>query len=189
MAAMSLVPSLAQTGIKQMVHGPDTHSVDHEPVLGRAPETDNLWVATGFNSLGIQLGPGVGHALSEWIHNGEPGGSLAADFAELDVRRFHPAHTCASHWCTSRALEGYAREYGVHYPTEEFSSDELARGVRLSPVHDLVADAGAIFGAVGPSGFERPLHFAPSQRQKQPAHHPKRQFTTSIKIKKAFNDN
>ena len=46
MAAMSLVPSLAECGIKQMVHGPDTHSVDHEPLLGRAPQTDNLWYVT-----------------------------------------------------------------------------------------------------------------------------------------------
>ena len=130
-------------------------------------------------------------------------------------------HTSSFSWCTARALEGYAREYGVHHPTEEFSSDETARGVRLSPVHgtqhnalqctatqcscgkaarivwkaaasdkgvpmlllfaltrygdipgrcacmfvcvmgwaDCVAGAGAVFGAVGPSGFERPLHF------------------------------
>ena len=46
MAAMSLVPSLAECGIKQMVHGPDTHSVDHEPLLDRAPQTDNLWYVT-----------------------------------------------------------------------------------------------------------------------------------------------
>jgi len=44
-------------------------------------------------------------------------------------------HTSSFSWCTARALEGYAREYGVHHPTEEFSSDETARGVRLSPVH------------------------------------------------------
>ena len=42
---------------------PDTHSVDHEPVMGRAPRTENLWVATGFNSQGIQTGPGVGLAM------------------------------------------------------------------------------------------------------------------------------
>ena len=140
-------------------HGPDTHSVDHEPVMGRAPRTDNLWVATGFNSQGIQTGPGVGLAMAEWIVHGDPGGTLDADFAELDVRRFHPEHTADAQWCTSRALEGYAREYSVHYPGEEFSFDEAGRGVRLSPVHPEVAEAGAVFGSVGASGFERPLHF------------------------------
>ena len=159
MAAMGLVPALAEQGIKQLLHGPDTHSVDHEPLLGRAPRTDNLWVATGFNSLGIQLGPAIGLAMAEWMTTGEPGATLEADFAEMDVRRFHPQFTADPQWCTARALEGYATEYAVHYPAEEFSSDERARGVRLSPLHDCIAGAGAVFGAVGPSGFERPLHF------------------------------
>ena len=107
------------------MHGPDTHSVDHEPVMGRAPRTDNLWIATGFNSQGIQTGPGVGLAMAEWIVHGDPGGTLSADFAELDIRRFHPEHTSDAAWCNSRALEGYAREYSVHYPGEEFSFDEV----------------------------------------------------------------
>jgi len=47
-------------------------------------------IATGLNSLGIQTGAGVGIALAEWITEGEPGTTLGADFAELDVRRFHP---------------------------------------------------------------------------------------------------
>ena len=98
------------------------------PLLGRAPRTDNLWVATGFNSLGIQLGPAIGLAMAEWMTTGEPGATLEADFAEMDVRRFHPQHTADPQWCTARALEGYATEYAVHYPAEEFSSDERARG-------------------------------------------------------------
>ena len=56
-------------------------------------------------------------------------------------------------------LRADAREYGVSFPTEEFSSDEAARGVRLSSLHARTAAAGAVFGAVGPSGFERPLHY------------------------------
>jgi len=159
MNAMGLCPALANCGIKQNVHGPDTHSVDHEPLLGRAPFTDNVWVATGFNSLGIQTGPGVGLALAEWMVHGQPGRTLGADFAGLDVRRFHPKYTSSYSWCTARALEGYAREYGVKFPTEEFSSDERARGMRLSPLHREVTAAGAVFGSIGGSGFERPQHF------------------------------
>jgi hypothetical protein len=41
---------------------------------------------------------------------------VQADFAELDIRRFHPEHADDAGWCTARALECYAREYGVHYP-------------------------------------------------------------------------
>ena len=72
-------------------------------------------------------------ALAEWMTTGEPGNTLKADFAELDVRRFHPTHTADHNWCTSRALEEYGKEeeYGVHWPTEEFSEDEAGRGERF----------------------------------------------------------
>ena len=50
----------ASVGVKSWVHGPDTHSVDHEPIMGRCLFTENVYVATGFNSQGIQLGPGIG---------------------------------------------------------------------------------------------------------------------------------
>ena len=44
--------------------------------MGRAPLSSNLWVATGFNSLGIQTGPGVGLAMADWMVHNEPGRSL-----------------------------------------------------------------------------------------------------------------
>ena len=58
-AVLKLCPELNNVGIKTFVHGPDTHSVDHEPLMGRCAFTKNVYVATGFNSQGIQLGPGV----------------------------------------------------------------------------------------------------------------------------------
>lgn len=44
----------------------------------------------------------------------------------------------------------------MHYPQEQW---EAGRGVRLSPIHDRTAAAGALFGSVGLAGWERPLHF------------------------------
>jgi len=156
-AALELVPALAQAGIKQWVHGPDTHSVDHEPILGRAAFTHNLYVATGFNSQGIQTGPGVGQAMASWVLHGDPSVAFPGiDFSGCDVRRFHPASVAAPTWGTARALEGYAKEYGLHPPHEQW---EAGRGVRLSPLHERIAAAGALFGSVGSAGWERPLHF------------------------------
>ena len=41
-----------------------------------------------------------------------PGLNLdGADFAELDVRRFHPTFAEGREWATARALQGYADEY------------------------------------------------------------------------------
>ena len=64
-AALALCPDLNTVGIKSWVHGPDTHSVDHEPIMGRCLFTENAYVATGFNSQGIQLGPGIGRAMAD----------------------------------------------------------------------------------------------------------------------------
>eukprot|EP00658_Telonema_sp_P-2_P061210 TRINITY_DN49946_c0_g1_i1.p1 TRINITY_DN49946_c0_g1~~TRINITY_DN49946_c0_g1_i1.p1 ORF type:complete len:311 (-),score=74.42 TRINITY_DN49946_c0_g1_i1:133-1065(-) len=50
-AAMALIPSLTEVGIKGGIHGPDTHSADHEPIMGRLPMLQNAFVATGFLSL------------------------------------------------------------------------------------------------------------------------------------------
>ena len=161
-AALQLCPDLQHVGIKAFVHGPDTHSVDHEPIMGRCAFTENVYVATGFNSQGIQLGPGIGQAMSDWILHDDPGKSLNnCDFAELDVRRFHPVHCSNRDWAITRALQGYADEYSVHYPTKEFS--EKARNIRLSPIHKLLSEKGAVFGSVGVSGWERPLSFGNSE--------------------------
>ncbi len=101
-----MIPDLADAGIKAGIHGesakhlnstpaliccdcsagPDTHSADFEPILGRMPMFENLYVATGLNSQGIQTSLGVGRAMAEWIIDGTPH-SMNADFCELDVRR------------------------------------------------------------------------------------------------------
>ena len=33
-AATELIPSMNSTGIKSFIHGPDTHSPDHYPIMG-----------------------------------------------------------------------------------------------------------------------------------------------------------
>ena len=47
--------------------------MDHSFVLGRLWDTENVFVATGFNSQGIQTAPGVGLALTEWMLDGSRG--------------------------------------------------------------------------------------------------------------------
>ena len=71
-------------------------------------------------------------ALAEWMTTGEPGNTLKADFAELDVRRFHPTHTADHNWCTSRALE----EYGVQVRCT--GRPRSSRRMRLDEVSDFL---------------------------------------------------
>eukprot|EP00931_Biecheleriopsis_adriatica_P060267 TRINITY_DN36178_c0_g1_i2.p1 TRINITY_DN36178_c0_g1~~TRINITY_DN36178_c0_g1_i2.p1 ORF type:complete len:890 (+),score=151.57 TRINITY_DN36178_c0_g1_i2:131-2800(+) len=152
-AAMEHVPVLGEVGVKQWLHGPDTHSSDHMPLVGRLPGTDNTYVAAGFNSQGIQLGPAVGVALAESILEGAAH-SVGCDMSALCPSRVFPGLCNDTDWVQTRAGESYGKLYGVHFPLEGF---EGARGRRLSPVHSRLIQLGAVFGET--YGWERALYF------------------------------
>ena len=124
--------------MKQWLHGPDTHSADHAPIIGRLPGTDdNCLLATGLNSLGIQCGPGAGLALAESVLDGAPC-SLGVDFSFADPSRFFPTLCRDSEW----ADEGYGKIYSVRCPLEVFES---ARPPFI-PAPQALADLWAVFG-------------------------------------------
>jgi len=64
---------------------------DGLPVIGRAPGSDNLFVAGGHQMLGITLAPSTGDALARLILDGE-GAELLQPF---DPARFQPARATA----------------------------------------------------------------------------------------------
>ena len=45
---MDHLPVLGTVGIKQWLHGPDTHSTDHSFLVGRLPGCSNAYIGTGF---------------------------------------------------------------------------------------------------------------------------------------------
>ncbi len=56
---------------------------DDRYMLGETPEIKNLFVATGFNSIGIQSSGGVGKVMAQWVKNNHP----PIDLADVDIRR------------------------------------------------------------------------------------------------------
>ena len=54
MAAFDCVPALQDADMTSHLHGPDTHSPDHNFVLGPMHNIINGYVCSGFNSQGIQ---------------------------------------------------------------------------------------------------------------------------------------
>ena len=89
-----------------VLHGPDTHSVDHAPVLGRVPGADNAFVATGFNSQGIQCGPGAGVALAELALDGAAHSLAGVELSAADPSRVWPGARDDREWVERRAAEG-----------------------------------------------------------------------------------
>ena len=149
--ASERLPVLNETGIQTVINGPIPVSADGEPIMGLAPELDNFYVACGFTA-GIAASGGAGLAMANMILHGDAG----MDLWPFDVRRFSGVHA-QPRYLETRAIEAYAAYYKVHWPLEE-SRD--GRNLRLSPLHETLKKAGAVFGSR--AGWERPNWFAPA---------------------------
>ena len=149
--ASKRLPVLNETGIQTVINGPIPVSADGEPIMGLAPELDNFYVACGFTA-GIAASGGAGLAMANMILHGDAG----MDLWPFDVRRFSGVHA-QPRYLETRAIEAYAAYYKVHWPLEETQS---GRNLRLSPLHETLKRAGAVFGSR--AGWERPNWFAPA---------------------------
>ncbi|MBU2327530.1 MAG: FAD-dependent oxidoreductase [Alphaproteobacteria bacterium] len=143
------IPALNDIGIQTVINGPIPVSFDGEPIMGLAPELDNFYVACGFTA-GIAASGGAGLALSNLIMHGDAG----MDLWPFDVRRFGAVHA-QGRYLEQRAIEAYGAYYKVHWPGEEA---QAARGLRRSPLHEVLARNGAVFGSK--FGWERPNWFS-----------------------------
>jgi glycine/D-amino acid oxidase-like deaminating enzyme len=65
--AVARVPLLETAGIALFFNGPESFTPDNRYYLGEAPFKRDLYVACGFNSIGIQSSGGAGKVLAEWI--------------------------------------------------------------------------------------------------------------------------
>ena len=150
-AAIRRVPALETAGVQVFFNGPESFTPDDRYLLGEAPEIRGLFVAAGFNSIGIQSAGGAGKVLADWIIDGRP----PMDLWDVDIRRCMPFQR-NKRYLHDRTVESLGLLYAMHWP---FRQTETARGVRKSSLHDRIAAAGACFGEV--AGFERPNWFAP----------------------------
>ncbi len=149
--AAERLPILNDVGIRNLINGPIPVSPDGEPIMGKAPELDNFYVACGFTA-GIAASGGAGRMMAEWIVEGAP----SMDLWAFDLRRFGPHHLAPS-FLHARAVESYGRYYSIHWPQEEPAS---GRGLRRSPLYDALKARGAVYGSK--FGWERPNWFAPA---------------------------
>jgi 4-methylaminobutanoate oxidase (formaldehyde-forming) len=144
------IPALETCKFAKFVNGPESFTPDNNFILGEAPEMRHLFVAAGFNSVGIASAGGAGKYLAEWMLAGEP----TLDLWSVDIRRFAP-------WANNRKFlrERVTEVLGLHYqmawPNREFES---SRCIRQTPLHALLARQNACFGTK--NGWERPNWFA-----------------------------
>ena len=154
--ALHRVPALETADIKTFLNGPESFTADNNYILGEAPEVRNVFVAAGFNSMGIASGGGAGKALAEWMVEGAP----SLDLWPVDIRRFARFNGNDA-WLKDRVTEVLGLHYAMPWPNRELES---ARPFRRSPLYDRLAAKRAVFGSK--MGWERPNYFARCEDEK-----------------------
>jgi len=157
-AAMHRTPCLETAKVKMLLNGPESFTPDGNFILGEAPELGRYYVAAGFNSAGIANSGGAGRLLAEWIVAGSP----QSDLWDVDIRRFGP-FMANRKLLSERTGETLGLHYAMRWPRQEL---ETARPLRTSPLYDLLAARGAVFGAK--NGWERANYFIRADAGKPP---------------------
>ncbi|MEM6896678.1 MAG: FAD-dependent oxidoreductase [Pseudomonadota bacterium] len=155
--ACARMPMLAEAGIHTFFNGPESFTPDDAYHLGLCPEMDNVWVAAGFNSIGIQSAGGAGMALAQWMEDG----AKPFDLGDVDISRMQPFQGNKT-YLYERSKETLGLLYADHFP---FLQKRTARGVRRTPFHAQLAERGAVFGEL--AGWERANWFARGSQEAQ----------------------
>ncbi|MBU2865805.1 GcvT family protein [Pacificibacter marinus] len=179
--AVNRMPLLASAGIHTFFNGPESFTPDDAYHLGLAPEMDNVWVAAGFNSIGIQSAGGAGMALAAWMDTGEK----PFDLGDVDIARMQPFQGNKT-YLFERSKETLGLLFADHFP---YRQKATARGIRRSPLHDALKAQGAVFGEF--SGWERANWFADAGQKAEYEYTWKRQnwFENSAREHKAIREN
>ena len=155
--AVNRMPMLAEAGIHTFFNGPESFTPDDAYHLGLAPEMDNVWVAAGFNSVGIQSAGGAGMALAAWMETGEK----PFDLGDVDIARMQPFQG-NKHYLFERSKETLGLLYADHFP---FRQKATARGVRRTPFHAHLLERGAVMSEI--AGWERPGWYAREGQERE----------------------
>ena len=150
--AIHRTPCLETAPVKMLLNGPESFTPDGNFILGEAPELRNFFVCAGFNSAGIANSGGAGRLIAEWIVEG----SAQSDLWDVDIRRFG-SFTANRRALSARTGETLGLHYAMRWPRQEL---ETARPLRTSPLYDILAAKGAVFGSK--NGWERANYFRPA---------------------------
>ncbi|MEP6445579.1 MAG: FAD-dependent oxidoreductase [Hyphomicrobiales bacterium] len=149
--AFSRMPALMEAGIKNVVNGPITYTIDGAPLVGPIPNKRNAYCIIGLRA-GLGEGGGHGWLLAQQIVHGE----ACYDTWVIDPRRF-TSHANVE-LTALKAIEDYQNEFRFHFPHEHRPAGRFAKTTPLTPV--LEAE-GAAFTTV--NGWERVEYIKPTE--------------------------
>ncbi|MGZ2259088.1 GcvT family protein [Roseobacter sp. A03A-229] len=147
--AFARMPVLTETGIREVVNGPITYTIDGAPLVGPIPGKRNAFCIIGLRA-GLGEGGGHGWLLAQQIVHGE----AQYDTWGLDPRRFTGHATVEL--TALKAIEDYQNEFRFHFPHEHRPA---GRPMKTTPLTAVLAAEGAHFATV--NGWERVDYIAP----------------------------
>ena len=141
--AFARMPALMETGIREVVNGPITYTIDGAPLVGPIPGKRNAYCIIGLRA-GLGEGGGHGWLLAQQIVQGE----AIYDTWVIDPRRFTGHATVEL--TALKAIEDYQNEFRFHFPHEHRPA---GRPMKTTPLTPVLAAEGAAFTTV--NGWER----------------------------------
>ncbi len=153
--AFARMPALAEAGIRSVVNGPITYTIDGAPLVGPIPGKRNAFCIIGLRA-GLGEGGGHGWLLAQQIVHGE----ACYDTWGTDPRRF-TGHANVE-LTALKAIEDYRNEFRFHFPHEHRPA---GRPAKTTPLTKVLEEEGAEFGVV--NGWERVAYFKPSSEFKE----------------------
>ncbi|MBT8455076.1 MAG: FAD-dependent oxidoreductase [Alphaproteobacteria bacterium] len=148
--AFARMPALMEAGVRAVVNGPITYTIDGAPLVGPIPGKRNAFCIIGLRA-GLGEGGGHGWLLAQQIVHGE----ACYDTWCIDPRRF-TGHANVE-LTALKAIEDYQNEFRFHFPHEHRPAGRPAKTTPLTPV---LATEGAEFTVV--NGWERVEYIKPS---------------------------
>lgn len=137
------MPVLEEVGIRSVVNGPITYTIDGAPLVGPIPGKKNAFCIIGLRA-GLGEGGGHGWLLAQQIVHGE----AELDTWVIDPRRFGSHDTVEL--CAVKAIEDYQNEFRFHFPHEHRPAGRPMKTTPLTPILDA---QGGHFALV--DGWER----------------------------------
>jgi dimethylglycine oxidase len=132
-AAGELMPPLRNADLVTKFNGMFAFTIDGYPVMGETTVM-GLWSCIG---LWLTHAGGAARAIAEWMTDGTP----SMDLREADITRFQP-HQLSRPYINARCAQNYREVYDIIHPLQPIAEP---RNVRLSPVHQRLAEQGGYF--------------------------------------------
>ncbi|MEP2706872.1 MAG: FAD-dependent oxidoreductase [Roseibium sp.] len=148
--AFERMPALMETGIRQVINGPITYTIDGAPLVGMIPGKRNAYCIIGLRA-GLGEGGGHGWLLAQQIVHGE----AQYDTWVIDPRRFTGHATVEL--TALKAIEDYQNEFRFHFPHEHRPA---GRPMKTTPLTSVLVAEGAEMGIV--NGWERIDYIKPA---------------------------